>query len=133
MQKVQVHADIEVKSFLSQLENDELELFMREIKALLARRSTNDQKARELELLRRLNEECALPDAHWLRFEHLSNKRDAGTLNEKEKAELLDLIKEEEKLRLLRIQILGELAQLRGLSLPQITEELGINSPDHVG
>ncbi len=133
MQKVQVHADIEVKSFLSQLENDELELFMKEIKALLALRGTKDKKAKELELLHRLNEECTLPDAHWLRFEHLCKKRDAGTLNEEEKFELLDLIKEEEQLRLLRIQILGELAQLRGISLPQIAEELGINTPDHVG
>jgi hypothetical protein len=131
MQKVQVNAEIDIKSFLSQLEDNELEEFMREISALLVRRRTEDKKTKELALLRRLNEECALPEAHWLRFESLSNKREAEELTPAEREELLQLIKEEEQLRLRRIQILGELAQLKGISLSRIAEELGVNSPDN--
>jgi hypothetical protein len=131
MQKVQVQAEIDVKSFLSQLGTKELEEFLRETAALLTRRKVGDKKAKEAVLLRQLNEECALPEAHWLRFHVLDSKRQAGGLTPKESEELFRLIKEEEQLRLRRILILGELAQLRGIPLPEIAAELGIKAPDY--
>ena len=126
MQKVQVHAEIDIKTLLAQLGNSELEAFLREVSALLAQRKVKDKAALEAVLLLRLNEECALPSAHWTRFEALSGKREAEELTPLEQDELLALIKEEERLRLRRIQILGELAQLRGISLPELAEELGL-------
>jgi DNA-binding MarR family transcriptional regulator len=126
MQKVQVQAEIDIKSFLAQLGNSELEAFLREVSALLAQRKAKDKAALEAALLLRLNEECELPPAHWARFEVLSDKREAEALTPSEQDELLSLIKAEEQLRLRRIQVLGELAQLRGTSLPELAEALGL-------
>lgn len=131
MQKVQVQAEIDVKSFLSQLGTSELEDFLRETAALLKRRKVGDKKAKEAALLRRLNEECALPEAHWQRFRSLDVKRQSSELTAHESKELFQLIKEEEQLRLKRIQILGELAQIKGISLPEIAKELGIKASGH--
>lgn len=131
MQKVQIQAEVDPKSMLSQLGTQELEAFMREIKGLLTRRRTKDTKAKEKALLQRLNEECALPEAHWQQFRLLNEKMQAGDLTPTEKAAFFQLVKEEEKMRLLRIKLLGELAQLRGVSLPEIAEQLGIKAPDH--
>ncbi len=60
---------------------------------------------------------------------NLISKRDNGEITEKELNRLVQLTQEEEQLRLRRIEILGELAQLKGISLPQLMQELGINSP----
>ena len=131
MQKVQVQAEVDLKSMLSQLGTQELEEFLREIKGLLTRRRTKDAKAKEKALLQRLNEECALPEAHWLQFRVLSEKMQAGDLAPAEREAWFQLVKEEERMRLYRIKLLGELAQLRGVSLPEITAQLGIQAPDY--
>ncbi len=131
MQKVQVQAEVDVKSFLSQFGTMELEELQREIPALLARRRAVDKKAEETALLRRLNEECALPEKHWLRFNTLNEKKQQTELTSQEWKEFFRLVKEEERLRLKRILILGELAQLRGVSLDEIADALGVKAPDH--
>ena len=57
------------------------------------------------------------------------------TLNENcdrcEQESFFKLVKEEETVRLLRIKLLGELGQLRGVSLPEIAADLGIKAPNH--
>ncbi len=116
---------------LSQLGTQDLEGFLREIKGLLTRRRAKDVKAREKALLQRLNEECAFPAAHWLQFRELSEKMQAGDLVTAERETWFQLVKEEKKMRLHRIKLLGELAQLRGVSLPEIATQLGIQAPDH--
>jgi len=126
MQKVQFHTEIDIKSFLAQLENSELEAFLRETSAILAQRKAGDKKALEAALLQRLNEECALPQEHINSFKALNRKKESGKLTTSEKEELLLLIKQEERLRLRRIHILGELAELRGISLQDMATELGI-------
>jgi hypothetical protein len=128
MQKVQFHAEIDIKSFLSQLENSELEEFLRETSAILAQRKAGDKNAVETALLQRLNEECALPMEQIKSFKALNRKKENGKLTPSENEELLLLIRQEERLRLKRIQILGELAQLRGTSLHEMAKELGIIS-----
>lgn len=131
MQNVQVQAEIDAKSFLSQFGTRELEEFLREIPGLLARRNVVDKKAKETALLRRLNEECALPEKHWLRFNALREKKEDTELTLRESKEFFRLIKEERQLQLKRILILGELAQLRGVTLDEIADELGIKSPEY--
>lgn len=131
MQKVQVKAEVDLKSFLSQLGNQELEAFMREIRSLLSRRKAKDSHAKEKALLLRLNEECSLPESHWERFHFLNEKKEVNSLSPSEWEEWFQLVQAEEKLRLLRIQILGELAQLRGITLPEMAAELGIKAPGH--
>lgn len=131
MQKVQVQAEVDLKSMLSQLGTQELEAFLREVKGLLIRRQTKDVKAKEKALLQRLNEECALPEAHWQQYYFLSEKIQALVATPAEQETFLRLVKEEESVRLLRIKLLGELAQLRGVSLPEMAAVLGIKAPDH--
>lgn len=126
MQKIQVHTEIDIKSFVAQLGDKELKAFLQEISALLARRNVPNRKAREAALLLQLNEECALPREHWEHFHALTAKKEEGALSSSEQAALLELSKAEERLRLQRIQILGELAQLRGITLLEAAEELGI-------
>lgn len=126
MQQIKVKADIDVNHLLSNLQTDELELVIREASAMLTQRKTLNKKSQEALLLNRLNEECMLPDSHWTRFRELTAKRDIGQLSEQEQVELLQLIDAEEQIRLVRIKILGELAQLKGISLPQLVEQLGI-------
>ena len=55
----------------------------------------------------------------------------AGDLSPAEREAWFQLVTEEERMRLHRINLLGELAQLRGVSLPQIAAQLGIQAPDH--
>lgn len=131
MQKVQVQAEVDLKSMLSQLGTQELEAFQREIKGLLTRRRAKDAKSKEKALLQRLNEECALPESHWVQFRQLSEKMESSDLAPAEQDAWYKLVKEEEIMRLHRIKLLGELAQLRGVSLLEITVQLGIQAPDH--
>lgn len=115
MHEVQVQAEKDVRSFLSQFETKELEAFQREIPGLLARRKAADKKVREIALLQRLSDECVLPEKHWLRFNALSEKKEETDLTPQEWKVYFRLIEEERKLQLKRILILGELAQLRGV------------------
>ncbi|MFN0176632.1 MAG: hypothetical protein ACKVU0_18470 [Saprospiraceae bacterium] len=127
MQGVQAVPNPDVKRFLSSLETDELETVVREASAMLTRRKTSNKKAREAFLLNRLNEECVLSEVHWTSFWELTAKRDAGQLSEKEQRELFQLIEEEEQMRTVRVKILGELSQLKGIPLTILAENLGIN------
>ncbi len=79
----------------------------------------------EIELLQALNT-CVFPDNELRQLLDLREKREKQELSKHELDLLFDLIKKEEQLRLERINILGKLAQLRGVSLPELTEELGI-------
>lgn len=126
MQKIQVHTEIDIKAFVAQLGDKELKAFLREISALLAQRSVPDREAREAALLLKLNEDCALSQEHWEQFHTLTAKQEEGALSPSEQAAFLALSKAEERARLQRIQILGELAQLRGRTLHEVAEELGI-------
>lgn len=130
MSKIQVQAEVDVKSLLAQMDTDELEGLVREASALLTQRKSDSGKSQITQLLQRLNEECALPEAHWEAFHFLSQKRATQGLSETEQAALDALIQKEEALRLKRIQLLGELAQLKGVSILQMAEELGIHSID---
>ncbi|MFN0037095.1 MAG: hypothetical protein ACKVUS_18725 [Saprospiraceae bacterium] len=127
MQGLQTAPSIDVNNFLSTLQTDELEMVVREASAMLTRRKTRDTKAQEAFLMSRLNEECVLSEAHWGRFWELTSKRDSGQLTEKEQDELFQLIEKEEQMRIVRVKILGELAQLKGIPLAILAEKLGIN------
>lgn len=126
MQGLQAIPSTYVSHFLAALPTDELEAVVREASALLTRRRTPDKKAREAQLMLRLNTECVLSEAHWAKFWDLTAKQDADQLTEKEQAELFQLIEEEERMRVVRVKIMGELAQLKGISLPVLAQQLGI-------
>lgn len=128
MQKIQIQAEVDIKSLLAQMDTDDLEEFVQNASAVLTQRRTTNVKAKETELLQRLNEECTLPDMHWTRFRELLQKRATQSLSEAEATQLENLIQEEESLRVKRVEILGKLAQLKGVTLEQVVEEVDIQS-----
>jgi len=79
----------------------------------------------EVELLQALNT-CVFPNSELHQLLDLREKRKKQELPKQELDLLFDLIRKEEQLRLERINILGKLAQLRGISLPELANELGI-------
>lgn len=132
MQKIQIQTELDLQSLLQQLKTSELEAFSREIAMLLTQRKAKDTKIREAELLQKLNEECVLSSHQLQLFYFLSQKRKEKELPKKELKQLFQLIHEEEKLRLKRIKILGELAQLRNTSIDKLIIQLGIKPPQSV-
>jgi hypothetical protein len=81
----------------------------------------------ESELLLRINE--PIPATMPVRFDQLVAKRDAGMLSADEHAELLTLVDEIELRDADRIAALADLAQLRGISLEALMEDLSIIHP----
>ena len=132
MSKIQIKAEVDIKSLIKELNTLELESFVREITSVLDRRKTKNKKIKEVRLLEQLNLECVLFEEDLNRFVFLKNKRQKTELPEHELNELFDLISKEEKLRLKRINVLGELALLKGISLQELITQLEINSPQIV-
>jgi hypothetical protein len=63
------------------------------------------------------------------RYHELIEKRRAGTITTDEYTELLELTDEVETLHAQRIEHLAELARLRGISLAEVMQQLGIQTP----
>ena len=126
MSKVRIKTEIDLLPLLTQLDTNELEKFSREIAKLLSQRKSSNPQKRITDLIRRLNEECVLPEKDLERFYFLRKKREQGELPSKELKELFKLIQKEELLRIERIKILGEIAQLRGVTLNKLNKEFGI-------
>jgi hypothetical protein len=78
----------------------------------------------EAELLERINE--GLPEPTWERYYDLKAKRDAETLTAEEHRELIALVNEIETWNARRLELVGELARLRGVSLSNLVEQLGL-------
>ena len=49
-----------------------------------------------------------------------------------EKTEMEQLISEEQRLQIDRIHVLGRLAQLRKITIPELLDQLGIQPPESV-
>ena len=126
MSKVQIKTEIDLLAILPQLDTSELEQYAKEIAKLLTQRKAKSKKAKIAVLLRQLNEECVLPEGDLERFYELKSKREKAALPSKEEKLFFKLIKEEEKLRIQRIEILGAIAQLKDIPLAKLNKELGI-------
>jgi hypothetical protein len=81
---------------------------------------------REAERLRQINQ--ALAGVPWEKFDRLLAKRRAETLTPDEQAELVALTDEVEELNARRMECLAELARLKGMALPALMDELGIEA-----
>ena len=128
MSKVQINTEIDLLAVLPQLETSDLERYAKEIAKLLTQRKAKSKKAKIAELLRTLNEECILPEGDLEHFYELKSKREKAALPPKEEKLFFKLIKEEEKLRIKRIEILGEIALLKNIPLAKLNKELGIKT-----
>ena len=129
MTKIQIHAEIDAQTFLSsvsQIPVNELEYFVRELNALITRRKENNKEYRDRALLSKINQ-AVLPKGQTERYVSLHLKLEDETISESEYQEFMDLVAKEELLRNERVKYMIELSQLRGVSLPQIMNSLGLN------
>lgn len=83
--------------------------------------------AEESRLLEEINR--GLSQAEWSRYYALVAKRQADALIDQEYEELMALSNHIEELNAHRMQRLAELAQLRGTTLPELLDRLGIVPP----
>jgi hypothetical protein len=73
----------------------------------------------------------ALRESERQRLTELAERRSDETMTSAEHSELLELQQRLEALHAPRIKALAELAQLRGVTLTTVMEQLGIQLPDH--
>ncbi len=107
-----------------QLANDELEEFMQQVVHLVAKRRCPALTPREGELLRRINQE---PDfSRIAQYHDLRARRKAAELDATKTNDLLTLSDWLEEFHAERLEAVAELAQLRGVSLAEMMQTLGI-------
>jgi hypothetical protein len=115
----------ELLKAVEQLSPPELETFVSEVLNLRAKRVAPSVPAAEAELLEEIAHGTLPKDKH-RRYHELRRKFRDESQTEEEYAEMLRLSDESELLNARRIEALGKLAQLRGLSLPALMAQLGI-------
>ncbi len=100
-----------------------LEQFMQQVGNLVARKKTpNHLSERESDLLMAIN--YSIPTDLQQRFEALSTKSQSGLLSADEHTEMLHLIDQLEQKHAERLEKLLDLAQLRGIPLKTLMQEL---------
>jgi len=132
MPVIQLEAQLSSAQLLQAVElmpSEELDEFVERILLLHAQRSATHLKHTESELLLQINR--GIPPELRERYEALSAKRQAETLNSEEYAELLRLTGQIEQLDAMRLTALAELARLRQTSLAELMQTLGIQPPDY--
>jgi len=112
-----------------QLSPEELDHFADEVVALRARRKAPVLTKDEPALFAVINQ--SLPEADRERLTELGEKRVDETLTPGEHQELLTLQQRLETLHAARMKALAQLAELRGVTLTMVMEQLGIQFPDH--
>src|SRR6185437_4981068 len=94
---------------------DELDVFVEQVLSLRAKMRAPSISQPETELLQKINE--SLPETTWRRYRHLVLLRRQERLTETEYEELLRISDTLEKRHIQRMELLVELAALRGQSL----------------
>jgi hypothetical protein len=128
MATVRVEAQIAPEDLLQaieQLEPAELERFIERALALRARRRAPTLPAAEATLLAEINQ--SLPTEIQTRYDDLLIKRRAEQLSPAEHAELLRLTEQVEGRAAERVRQLAQLAQLRGVPLRRLMDDLGVH------
>lgn len=111
-----------------QMSRPELERFVARLFALKAKEETPSLTKRETELLSNINR--SVPEDMQRRYAALVRRRLHHKLTRSEHTELLELTKRLEEFDVQRLKWLSELAQLRGVSLPDLMCDLGMNTPE---
>ncbi len=135
MPKVQVtsHIEIDVDEMLkgvAQLEPNELEQIVNKLLALQAHQRAVSLSQTETDLLQQINK--GLPPTVRLRYDELAVKLHEEIITPAEHEELLRLIDQIEQADVERLRYMIVLAQLRGVSVDTLMDQLGIRqSPVH--
>jgi len=106
------------------LGSPELEFVTDHILTLRAKRRSPHLSKDESELLLKINN--GLPDETWKRFHTLNALLHAESITDEERSELLKLIDQVEETHALRMGYLVELSILRGTTLENLMQSLGI-------
>ena len=129
MTTVEVRTQVSLYALLdgvAQLDTPELENFVTLVLALRAKRLTPSLPKSEAELLLKINQRW--PPELQGRYDVLTAKRRAETLTPDEHQELLGLITKSEQADAERTQLVGALAQLRAVPVPELMQDLGIRA-----
>jgi hypothetical protein len=111
------------------LDASDLDRLAIKVAALRARRNPSVLSTDESALFAIINR--ALPEGDRDRLAQLSRRRREETLTPAEHTQLLELQQRVDALHASRMKALAELAALRGVTLDEIMEQLGIRFPDH--
>jgi len=114
----------EILAGVAQLDTPELENFMQQVSSIVAHRKAPSLSKQEEALLGIINR--GFPEQFWQRYKALFAKKDKGTLSENEYNELLQMVEQVEEYNVERLQALIDLANIRGVSLNTIMQDLGI-------
>ena len=126
--KTQVSVD-DLLAGVEQLPTPYLEEFVSRALVVQAKRRAPSLNKAESLLLEKINR--GVPQAIHARYLELENKRRDETLSTDEHQELLALISQIEQLNAEGIEHLGELAQLRNVSLRILMKDLGLKRPTY--
>jgi hypothetical protein len=114
---------------VEQLNAADLDRLVVKVVALRARRIANVLSPDESALFAVINR--AMPERSRNRLVELGRRRQGEKLSPDDHNELLELQQQLEALHAARMKALADLAALRGLTLAEIMEHLGIDFPDH--
>lgn len=124
-----------IQSETEQLLDAALKLPRPELDKFVARLQSHRRQAavprlsqQESELLLKINQ--GIPEPLLQRYEALLKKRRRDKLTRAEQQELLALTRQIEQHDVARLNCLAALAQLRGLALPDLLQQLGIKTPE---
>lgn len=133
MTTMHVQTDIDIKSLIGGFTNmplQDLESFIKELNALAIRKRIADKGKSDKSLLLKINR-AILPEEMMERYTFLQEKMEVENLTDSEYQELLTLVNQEEKVRNRRFQYLVELSKLSTISLTELMNRLGLNTPVH--
>ena len=133
MPKISIEVQLSSEELLKaveQLSLPEFEQFKSQIIALQAKRRTSALPQKEAELLTKINQ--GIPPESQKYYQQLIAKREAEILTDTEYNRLLTLSEEIEKIAAKRLEYLVELANIRGVSLVDLMENLGIKTEINV-
>ncbi len=119
----------ELLQIVEQMSLGELEEFLNQVKTVHSRRR-KQQSGNEAELLAKINNWIA-PDLP-SQIEALIAKRKNEGLSTVEQNELTTLGNQQQVAHEARVEALSELAHLRGITMTQLMNQLGIRFPDYL-
>jgi len=127
---VKVETELSTDNLLKavgQLNKHELEQFVSQVINLRAQRLVHRLSQAEAQFLVKINQ--GLPAEVQRRYDELIDKRRDESLSSEEHNELLSLTDQIENLEAQRMQHLSELARYRKVSLAELMENMGLQSP----
>jgi hypothetical protein len=133
MANIQVEVKLSSEDLLkavSQLSSTDLEKFVAQVLELRAQRKAAHLSRAETELLLKINQGISWETQQ--NYAALISKRQAELLTLEEQRELLTITEQIEKLEAQRVEALAELAKLKGISLINLMNELGIQPATYV-